>query len=163
VETAGIGIDLRGTAQAHVVETEQGVSFGIVLAALPGCAPSIVRALLLVSAVHRIHRALIQGGELGQTIRQHRLRLGQQRGHRRRQNVTPWSARERVGPSGTRQWRPAGRARFQMQQGLHLLAQCGGALQMTQHPQADKVEHAQYPCPRGVVTHPFQGAGNRLQ
>jgi hypothetical protein len=50
-----------------------------------------------------------------------------------------------------------------MQQRLHLLAQGAHALQVAQHPQADKIRHAQHSRYRVGIAYLRQGTSHRRQ
>jgi len=45
---AGVGVDIGRATQAQVVETQQGMALGVVLAALAGSATPVVGAFFLV-------------------------------------------------------------------------------------------------------------------
>ena len=134
VAATGLDVDILGDPQAPVVEAQQGVALGVVLAALCGGPAAKVGAFLLVGPIDGPHRALAQTGDPAQAIRQNRAGVADQPWNRRREDHLTGRCRQGIGPRRARQWGVGGCARIEMEQRLDLLAQHRHPLEMA-HPE----------------------------
>ena len=91
--------DILGQARAHVVEGQQRITVGVVLATLLRRAPFEVRSLVLIGAVDGAHRARPQPWDAGQAIRQLRSGLGVEHCHRLFQERQARACRQCIRPS----------------------------------------------------------------